>query len=96
MLGGGGGRLVNGVFTLAEMETYAETETKTDGIGFHDNVQKCLHGQVLLSVSVSVSASGNVNEPLVRDVLSCKGRTHRTHRLLLLIRVPTFLSREIP
>ena len=74
---GGGGHLVNGVFTLAETETYAKTETETNGIGFHDNVQKCLNGQVLLSVSVSVSASGNVNEPLVRDVLSCKSRTQR-------------------
>ena len=34
---------LNGVFTVAEAATKAETETVADGIGFCDNVQKCLH-----------------------------------------------------
>ena len=53
----------NGVFTLAETETYAETDSCTDGIRFHDAALKCYSVTVhldqtgyvhILSVSVSV------------------------------------------
>ena len=37
---------------LAEAETKADTETKSDGIGFHHNVQKCLD-RTRLEINVS-------------------------------------------